>query len=73
MLKKISIYSAFELYLDFINIFLYILRMLGNRDYRNKKDDLSKLESSSFFYVTMEDFLSKYLCNVYRSSLYRIL
>ena len=32
MLKKISIYSAFELYLDFINIFLYILRMLGNRD-----------------------------------------
>lgn len=32
MLSKLSIYSAFELYLDFINIFLYILRFLGNRD-----------------------------------------
>ena len=32
MLKKLSIYSAFELYLDFINIFLYILRFVGNRD-----------------------------------------
>lgn len=32
MLKKISIYSALELYLDFINIFLYILRIVGNRD-----------------------------------------
>ncbi|NBK96544.1 MAG: Bax inhibitor-1/YccA family protein [Erysipelotrichia bacterium] len=32
MLNKLSIYSAFELYLDFINIFLYILRILGNRD-----------------------------------------
>lgn len=27
--EKISIYFAFELYLDFINIFLYILRLLG--------------------------------------------
>lgn len=32
MLNKLSIYSAFDLYLDFINIFLYILRLLGNRD-----------------------------------------
>lgn len=32
MLNKLSIYSAFDLYLDFINIFLYILRILGNRD-----------------------------------------
>lgn len=29
-LRKLSIYSAFQLYLDFINIFLYILRILGN-------------------------------------------
>lgn len=34
MLSKISIYSAFDLYLDFINIFLYILRILG-RNSRN--------------------------------------
>lgn len=32
MLKRLSIYSAFDLYLDFINIFIYILRFLGNRD-----------------------------------------
>lgn len=32
MLNKLSIYSAFDLYLDFINIFLYILRILGSRD-----------------------------------------
>ncbi len=31
MLKKASIYSAFGLYLDFINLFLYILRIFGNR------------------------------------------
>lgn len=31
-LSKLSIYSAFELYLDFINIFLYILRLVGSRD-----------------------------------------
>lgn len=31
MLQRLSMYSALELYLDFINIFLYILRMLGNR------------------------------------------
>lgn len=30
--EKISIFMAFELYLDFINIFLYILRLLGNRN-----------------------------------------
>jgi len=29
MLDKISIYSALDLYLDFINIFLYVLRILG--------------------------------------------
>lgn len=28
MLSKLSIYSAFEFYLDFINIFIYILRFL---------------------------------------------
>lgn len=32
MLQRLSIYSALELYLDFINIFLYILRLLGSRD-----------------------------------------
>lgn len=31
MLDKISIYSALNLYLDFINIFLYLLRLLGKR------------------------------------------
>ena len=31
-LKTLSIYSAFELYLDFINIFLYILRFLKDND-----------------------------------------
>ena len=29
MLDKISIYSALDLYLDFINVFLYVLRILG--------------------------------------------
>ena len=29
MLQKASIYSALELYLDFINLFLYLLRFLG--------------------------------------------
>lgn len=32
MLSKLAIYSAFDLYLDFINIFLYILRFVGNKD-----------------------------------------
>lgn len=32
MLERLSMYSAMELYLDFINIFLYILRILGSRD-----------------------------------------
>lgn len=31
MLSRLSMYSALELYLDFVNIFLYILRLLGNR------------------------------------------
>lgn len=31
MMKRISVYSAFQLYLDFINIFLYILRIVGDR------------------------------------------
>lgn len=31
MLSRLSMYSAMDLYLDFINIFLYILRILGNR------------------------------------------
>lgn len=33
MQKKASIYSALELYLDFLNLFLYLLRILG----KNKK------------------------------------
>lgn len=32
MIQRLSIYNAFQLYLDFINIFLYILRFVGNRD-----------------------------------------
>lgn len=31
MAAKTSIYCAFQLYLDFINMFLYILRLLGKR------------------------------------------
>lgn len=31
MLSKASIYGALQLYLDFINIFLYVLRILGRR------------------------------------------
>ena len=31
MLKKASVISALELYLDFINLFLYLLRFLGNK------------------------------------------
>lgn len=30
--EKISIYMALQLYLDFLNIFLYILQLIGNRD-----------------------------------------
>ena len=29
MLQKASIYSALQLYLDFVNLFLYLLRFLG--------------------------------------------
>ena len=32
MLHKASIIGALNLYLDFINIFLYIVRILGRRD-----------------------------------------
>ena len=32
LLQKASIYSALQLYLDFINLFLYLLRLFGNRD-----------------------------------------
>ena len=32
MIKKISIVCALNLYLDFVNMFLYILQLLGNRD-----------------------------------------
>ena len=32
MIKKVSIICALNLYLDFVNIFLYILQLLGNRD-----------------------------------------
>ena len=31
LLKKASIYSALQLYLDFVNLFLYIMRILGRR------------------------------------------
>ena len=31
MLEKASIFSALQLYLDFINLFLYLLRLLGDR------------------------------------------
>lgn len=31
MLKKASIFSALQLYLDFINLFVYLLRFLGKR------------------------------------------
>ncbi|WP_040614750.1 Bax inhibitor-1 family protein, partial [Rickettsia endosymbiont of Ixodes scapularis] len=29
--QKLSIMAAFTLYLDFINLFLYLMRFLGNR------------------------------------------
>lgn len=32
MIKKISILCALNLYLDFVNMFLYILQLLGNRE-----------------------------------------
>ena len=32
MIKKVSIICALNLYLDFVNMFLYILQLLGNRD-----------------------------------------
>lgn len=32
MAKKASIYSALQLYLDFINLFLYIIRIIGRRN-----------------------------------------
>jgi len=31
MLEKASVFSALQLYLDFINLFLYLLRYMGNR------------------------------------------
>lgn len=31
MLDKVSVYSALNLYLDFINLFLYLIRLLGRR------------------------------------------
>ncbi|RFT22206.1 hypothetical protein CG394_08420, partial [Gardnerella vaginalis] len=31
MIKRISIICAFNLYLDFINMFVYLLELLGNR------------------------------------------
>lgn len=34
MMEKASIFSALQLYLDFLNLFIYLLRFLGNR-----KDD----------------------------------
>ena len=31
MLAKASIFSALQLYLDFVNLFLYLLRFLSNK------------------------------------------
>ncbi len=31
MLEKVSIYSALQIYLDFINLFIYLLRLFGRR------------------------------------------
>ncbi|MCI6271883.1 MAG: Bax inhibitor-1/YccA family protein [Erysipelotrichaceae bacterium] len=31
MLSRLSVYGAFQLYLDFINLFIYILRIIGRR------------------------------------------
>ena len=32
MMEKASIFSALQLYLDFLNLFLYLLRFIGNRN-----------------------------------------
>lgn len=32
MVKRVSVLCALNLYLDFVNMFLYILQLLGNRD-----------------------------------------
>ena len=32
--ESLAVYAAFQLYLDFINMFLYILRILGSRSSR---------------------------------------
>lgn len=32
MIRKVSVICALNLYLDFVNMFLYILRLLGSRD-----------------------------------------
>ena len=32
ILANASILAALQLYLDFVNLFLYILRLFGNRD-----------------------------------------
>jgi len=31
LLEKVSVIAALELYLDFLNLFLYLLRFLGKR------------------------------------------
>lgn len=33
---NLAVYSAFQMYLDFINIFLYVLRILGSRSSSNR-------------------------------------
>ena len=35
MTEKASIYGALTLYLDFINIFLYVVRLMGNNRRRS--------------------------------------
>ena len=35
MAEMASVYGALTLYLDFINIFLYVVRLLGNSRRRN--------------------------------------
>ena len=31
MLQRASVYAALQLYLDFVNLFIYLLRVLGRR------------------------------------------
>ena len=41
MLEKASIFAALQLYLDFVNLFLYLLRFLGRRPGLTKEEQAS--------------------------------